>query len=153
MPSRATIGLCLVVAGCQSGQQGPVVVEPPSADRLEFIAQYKKVDAAGKGSITVEEATAHYSTVFTELDKNRDGLLDVKELEPLLPVMGAKSAAELMAKLDRNGDNKLTRKEFLVITTWLFQLADGSTIMTLQQAEKGVPPSVSVKKEPTLFGN
>jgi hypothetical protein len=152
MPSRAAIALCLVFAGCQSGQ-GPAVAEPPSADRLEFISQFKKIDATGKGVITVAEAIAHYNTVFTELDKNRDGLLDLNELQPLLPVMGAKSSAELMAKLDRNGDNKLTRKEFLVITTWLFQLADGSTIMSLQQAEKGVPPSVSVKKEPTLFGN
>jgi len=66
--------------------------------------------------------------------------------------MGAKTAAELMAKLDRNGDNKLTRKEFLVITSWLFQLASGRTEMTLQEAEKGVPPSMREKKEPTLFG-
>jgi hypothetical protein len=31
--------------------------------------------------------------------------------------------------------NKLRLKEFLVITTWLFQLADGSFTMSLQQAE------------------
>ena len=74
------------------------------------------------------------------------------ELQPLLPIMGAKTAAELMAKLDRNGDNKLTRQEFLVITSWLFQLASGRTEMTLQEAEKGVPPSMREKKEPTLFG-
>jgi hypothetical protein len=52
------------------------------------------------------------------------------------------------------GTNKLRRKEFLVITTWLFKLADGSSTMSLQQAENGVPPSVSKqKKEPTLFEN
>jgi Ca2+-binding EF-hand superfamily protein len=143
---------CLIIAACQSGQS-TTVAEPPSPDRLEFISQFRKIDTAGKGLITIEQATEHYGVVFSELDKNRDGFLDVNELQPLLPVMGAKSAAELMAKLDRNGDNKLTRKEFLVITTWLFQLASNSSTMSLQEAETGLPPSMREKKESTLFGN
>ncbi len=144
---------CLIVAAaCQSGQ-GTTAVEPPSTDRLEFVSQFKKIDAAGKGLITIEQATAHYGVVFSELDRNRDGFLDVNELQALLPIMGAKSGMELMAKLDRNGDNKLTRKEFLVITTWLFQLAGGSATMSLQEAEKGVPPPTREKKQSTLFGN
>jgi EF hand domain-containing protein len=145
------VAQCVAMASCQSGQ-APKVDEAPSADRLEFVSQFKKIDAAGKGQITLEQATAHYNIVFTGLDKNGDGFLDVAELQPLLPIMGAKTAAELMAKLDRNGDNKLTRQEFLVITSWLFQLASGRTEMTLQEAEKGVPPSMREKKEPTLFG-
>jgi EF hand domain-containing protein len=155
MKIAATAGmmaLCLEVAACQSGQ-GTTVAEPPSPDRLEFVSQFRKIDTAGKGLITIEQATAHYSVVFKELDKNRDGFLDVNELQPLLPVMGAKSVAELMAKLDRNGDNKLTLKEFLVITTWLFQLAGSSSTMSLQEAETGLPPSMREKKESTLFGN
>jgi hypothetical protein len=147
----AAVAQCLAIASCQSGQVTKVD-EPPSADRLEFVSQYKKIDTAGKGRITMEQATAHYSTVFTGLDKNGDGFLDVNELQPLIPVMGAKSGAELMMKLDRNGDNKLTRNEFLVITSWLFQLAGSSTEMTLQEAENGVPPSMRERKEPTLFG-
>jgi hypothetical protein len=146
----AAIAQCLAIASCQSGQ-GTKIDEPPSADRLEFVSQFKKIDAAGRGLITMEQAIAHYSIVFTGLDKNGDGFLDVAELQALLPTMGAKTAAELMAKLDRNGDNKLTRKEFLVITSWLFQLASGRTEMTLQEAEKGVPPSMREKKESTLF--
>jgi hypothetical protein len=155
----AAIWLALVpIAGCADGSvgQGTTVAtaaQPPSPDRLEFVSQFKKIDAAGKGLITAEEATAHYGKVFAELDKNRDGFLDVNEVKALLPIMGAKTGEELIAKLDRNGDNKLTLKEFLVITTWLFQLADGSSTMSLQQAENGVPPSMSTKKEPTLFGN
>ena len=81
--------------------------EPPSADRLEFVSQYKKIDTAGKGLITMDQATAHYSAVFTGLDKNGDGVLDISELQPLTPIMGAKSGAELMAKLDRNGADLL----------------------------------------------
>jgi hypothetical protein len=60
------------------------------ADRLEFVSQFKKIDAAGKGQITLEQATAHYNIVFTGLDKNGDGFLDVAELQPLLPIMARK---------------------------------------------------------------
>jgi hypothetical protein len=147
----AAVAQSLTIVACQTGQ-GTKLDEPPSADRLEFVSQFKKIDAAGRGLITMEQATAHYSIVFTGLDKNGDGFLDVAELQPLLPIMGAKTAAELMAKLDRNGDNKLTHKEFLVITGWLFQLASSRAEMTLQEAEKGVPPSMREKKESTLFG-
>jgi hypothetical protein len=147
----AAVAQGLAIASCQSGQ-GTKMDEPPSADRLEFVSQFKKIDAAGKGLITMEQASAHYSVVFTGLDKNGDGFLDVSELQPLIPVMGAKSGTELMAKLDRNGDNKLTRQEFLVITSWLFQLASSRAEMTLQEAEKGVPPAMREPKEPTLFG-
>jgi hypothetical protein len=153
------IWLALVqIAGCAGGSSGQstavaTAAEPPSPDRIEFVSQFRKIDAASKGFITVDEAKAHYSKVFAELDKNRDGFLNANEIRALLPVMGARTSEELIAKLDRNGDNKLTLKEFLVITTWLFRLADGSSTMTLQQAENGVPPSMRDKKEPTLFGN
>jgi len=147
----AAVAQFLVLVSCQSGQSTKMS-EPPSADRLEFISQFKNIDAAGKGLITMEQATAHYGVVFTGLDKNGDGFLDIGELQPLLPIMGAKTGAELMAKLYRNGDNKLTRKEFVVITSWLFQLASSRTEMTLQEAENGVPPSTSEKKPATLFG-
>src|SRR3977135_254821 len=91
---NAAILIALVqLAGCAGGSigQGTTVataVEPPSPDRLEFVAQFRKVDSAGRGLITMEESKAHYSKVFTELDKNRDGFLDVNELRGLLPTTG-----------------------------------------------------------------
>src|SRR5204863_4221857 len=89
----AAVAQCLPILACQSGQ-GTKIDEPPSADRLEFVSQFKKIDAAGKGLITMEQAAAHYNIVFTGLDKNGDGFLDAAELQPLLPIMGAKTAAE-----------------------------------------------------------
>jgi Ca2+-binding EF-hand superfamily protein len=89
---------------------------------------------------TPNEATAYYSNRFTELDSNGDGFLDAKELEPLIPVMNAQSAKELLFKLDRNSDNKLSRPEFLVIVNWLFQLASSP----YELADGDAPPAARV---------
>jgi hypothetical protein len=128
--------LSLVVAGCQSSVGGNVA-EPISPARLEYVAEFKKIDTTGKGRITIEDATAYYSRRFNELDKNRDGFLDALELESMLPVMGARSGKELLSKLDRNADNKLTRAEFLVITNWLFEFASSRGELALGDLERG----------------
>jgi hypothetical protein len=150
--TAATIGQLLVVGACQSGQVEKIgAVQSP--ERLEYVSQFKKIDAVGKGQISMDQATAHYSTLFGQLDKNRDGFLDANELQPLIPFMGAKSTGELLTKLDRNSDNKVSQPEFLVIANWLFQLAGGANVMTLAEAQNNVPPSNRVAKPPTLFGN
>lgn len=150
LPAALTAGF--LVASCQAAPNKEVVT-PPTADRLEFIEQFRKIDVAGKNEITLEQAIAHYTAVFKTLDQNKDGFLDAKEIQPLLPVMAARSADDLVAKLDRNGDNKLTLKEFVVITTWLFRVSPSATVMTLQDAEKGYPKDAGRAKQPTLFGN
>jgi hypothetical protein len=151
---RTFVGLaqCFLIGACQSGQ-GAKVAEAPSAERLEYVTQFKKIDTAGKGHITLDQANAYYTTLFAELDRNRDGYLDARELEPLIPIMGAKSANDLLAKLDRNSDNRVSRGEFLVISNWLFQLARNPKDMQLEEALRNVPPSLEPPKKPTLFGN
>jgi hypothetical protein len=127
--TAAAISLCLLAAGCQSG----VGVEAPklSPARLEYLSQFKKIDSAGKGRIKMDQAVAYYSNLFTELDKNGDGFLDAGELESMVPLMNAGSGKELVAALDRNSDNKISRSEFVVIANWLFQLARSQNELTL----------------------
>jgi len=117
------------------------------------VSQFKNIDKANKGQISLDQATAYYTTLFTELDKNRDGFLDVRELEPVVPVMGAKTAEDLVVKLDRNSDNKLSRPEFVVIANWLFQLTRSGNDLTLQEVQRNLPVSSQVPRQPTLFGN
>jgi len=131
----AAIAQCLLVVSCQSGLGGPT--PQPSPARLEYVAQFKKIDAAGSGRITMEQTTAYYSALFADLDKNADGFLDAQELEPLIPVMNARSGKELLSKLDRNSDTKISRSEFLVISNWLFQMAHSPNELTLTDVEKG----------------
>jgi EF-hand domain pair len=132
------VTLCLAMAACQSGP-GAKVDGPPSPERLVYINEFKKIDTAGKDRITLEEATAYYSARFRELDKNKDGFLDAQELEPLIPIMNSKSGKELLIKLDRNADNKLSLSEFLIITNWLFQLARSPNELALGEVEKNIP--------------
>jgi Ca2+-binding EF-hand superfamily protein len=146
--AATAMALYLTVAGCQSGL-GDQTAEPPSPTRLEYIREFKKIDATNKGRITFDEATAYYSARFTELDKNRDGYLNAKEIEAILPIMNSQSANELMLKLDRDSDNRVSRAEFLVLANWLFQLASSPNELALADVERNMPASVpaSTKKD------
>ena len=137
-----------MLAACQSSL-GPFVAPPPSPARLEYLSEFRKIDTRGKGRISIDETTAYYSSRFSELDVNGDGFLDAQELQAMIPVMNAQSGKELLFKLDRNSDGKLSRTEFLVIVNWLFQLASSPNELALGD-EKGVPASAppATKTEP-----
>src|SRR2546423_9347703 len=95
--AAATIALGLTAAGCQSSI-GSTASEQASPVRVEYVEEFKRIDRAGRGRITLDDATAYYSARFAELDRNKDGFLDAAELESMLPAMGAKSGKELVAK-------------------------------------------------------
>ena len=131
----AAITQCLVLGGCQAGLGGATA--QPSPARNAFVSEFKKIDTAGKGRVTIEQAYAYYRGRFIELDKNGDGLLDASELESMLPAMDATSGKELVLKLDRNSDGKISQEEFGVIANWLFQVAHSQNEITLGDVEKG----------------
>jgi hypothetical protein len=124
---------CLAVTGCQSGLA--VAPKATAPGRVPFVAEFKKIDTAGKGRITLEQATAYYTGLFARLDKNGDGYLDVNELEAMLPAMDAQSGKELLLKLDRNSDGRLSQTEFLIAVNWLFQLATSPNELALGDVE------------------
>ena len=66
--------------------------------------------------------------VLAALDTDHDGEISATEI--------ANSSAALK-KLDRNGDNKVSRSEFLVITNWLFEFASSPTELALGDLERG----------------
>jgi Ca2+-binding EF-hand superfamily protein len=147
MRVAAVTAIIAILTACQADLGGKAS-EAISPTRLEYVNEFRKIDTAGKGRITIEQATAYYSNRFTELDRNGDGFLDAQELEPLIPVMNARSGRELLFKLDRNSDNKLSRSEFLVIVNWLFQLASSGNELALGDVEKNLPATVPVAAKP-----
>ena len=131
----AIVAQCLLLVSCQAGLGGSSA--QPAPGRLPFIAEFKRIDAAGKGRVTMDQAVDYYRNRFRELDRNGDRLLDVSELEAAVPIMDATTAKDLVLKLDRNSDGKLSVEEFIVIANWLFQLAKSPTQLTLSDVEKG----------------
>jgi EF-hand domain pair len=139
-PAKAGIATAMVIVQCLAGSAcqsslgaGPKTTAPA---RVPFVAEFKKIDTAGKGRISVEQATAYYAGLFSQLDKNGDGFLDAKELDAMVPAMDAKSGKELVEKLDRNSDGKLSQPEFLIIVNWLFQLASSPNELALGDVDK-----------------
>ena len=133
--SMAMIAQCLLLVSCQAGLGGPSA--QPAPGRQPFIAEFKRIDTAGKGRITMDQAVEYYRNRFRELDRNGDRFLDVSELDAAVPTMDAITAKELVLKLDRNSDGKLSVDEFIVIANWLFQLAKSPTQLTLSDVERG----------------
>ena len=52
--SMAMIAQCLLLVSCQAGLGGPS--PQPAPGRQPFIAEFKRIDAAGKGRITMDQA-------------------------------------------------------------------------------------------------
>ena len=138
-PRTARLALSFAVAqlllleGCQAGLGGAPA--QPTTGRLPFIAEFKRIDSANIERITMEQAVAYYHKRFMELDKNGDGFLDMSELEASLPLMDAASGKELVTRLDRNSDGKLSEPEYMVIANWLFQLSSNPTEMKLKDVQ------------------
>jgi len=126
-------GMALV--SCQAG----LGLSPaqPAPGLAPFIAEFKRIDAANTGRITMDQAVEYYRQKFIELDRNGDRFLDVSELDAAIPIMDATSGKELLLKLDRNSDGKLSQAEFTVIANWLFQLAKSPNELTLSAVQKG----------------
>src|SRR5262249_30899943 len=57
----AVIALGAALATCQSDLLGGKAGEPVSPARLEYLTEFKKIDVAGKGRISMEQATAYYN--------------------------------------------------------------------------------------------
>ena len=149
--TAAAIAQGLVLGGCQAGLGGATA--QPSSLKLSFIAEFKKIDSAGKSRITMDQAVSYYSGLFSQLDKKWDGFLDAQELEAKLPALDAKSGKELVLEFDRNSDGKLSRSEFLVMTNWLFQLARSQThLSTVADNSRALRSSITRTADCNLRG-
>lgn len=113
-----------LMQGCSSAFTTGSAPESPVTE--EYVRQFKAVDTAGKGVITLDQALAHYAQKFAELDRNKDGFLDDVEIAPMLPLMQATTGKDLVRALDNTGDGKVSPREFDIVANWLFARARGA---------------------------
>jgi len=74
--------------------------------------QLKRLDADNDGAVTLDEFLKPRQDRFAEMDANKDGFLDADELTARMRQMADQRQRMMMAKLDADGDGKVTREEF-----------------------------------------
>lgn len=134
----ALLAMMMALAGCDGR---PLLYNlAPSQLDLQVLALYQTIDTGNKGQLTRAEADAYFKRRFIELDANHDGFLDEAESSAALPVMGMKSGADMVFRLDINGDGKLSADEFGRLANYLFT-RDTNRDGVLTLAEVKVPPA------------
>ena len=145
------IGLAaMLAAGCSQTQSAEDIERHSVA--AETVRQFKEIDTTGTGRITFDQAVAHYTRRFAELDLDRNGYLDARELTPMLPVLQATTGEALLRRLDNNSDGRVSLNEFLILANVLFERTnrrDGT--MTLDDARR-LPDRQLPPLEPTFDG-
>jgi Ca2+-binding EF-hand superfamily protein len=85
-------------------------------------------DTNGDGRITRAEFTEARAKLFVRLDRNADGYLDKQDVPQRLLARrdseGGGRLQEAMVMLDKNGDGRISRDEFVSGPSLLFERAD-----------------------------
>jgi Ca2+-binding EF-hand superfamily protein len=115
-----------VVALTTSGCVATAVRAIAQPRKPDFVQMLEKADANGDGNITKLEFTDARAKMFARLDRNGDGYL-TKEDVPRFAARRSGNGdrlqqAELM--LDKDGDGRISRDEFVNSPTLLFDRAD-----------------------------
>lgn len=115
------------------------------ATQLHKVEMMKMLDADGDHKVTATEADTYYNSIFDALDKNADGTVDAKEWagptgkSKLDLATGGYSrelrSMKMMGMVDKDGDHKVTKDEFLGYHKTIFAHMDTSGDSELSQQE------------------
>lgn len=109
-----------------SGCVGMAVRAIAQPSRPDFSELLQKADTNGDGIITKAEFTAARAKMFDRLDRNHDGYLtkDDKPRFSLLRNTNGGQLQQIMLMLDKDGDGRVSRDEFVNSPGLLFDHAD-----------------------------
>lgn len=106
------------------------------ATQLHKMEMMKMLDADGDHKVTAAEADTYYGSLFDALDKDSDGSVDAKEWvgptgkSKLDLTTGGYSrelrTMKMMGMMDKDGDHKVTKDEFLAYHKTVFDHMDTS---------------------------
>jgi Ca2+-binding EF-hand superfamily protein len=115
------IGCITLNSGCVMAARAVARPRQPDPSRI-----FDSADTNGDGVITREEFHAARERLFARLDRNGDGFIDKEDMSGRLA--GRQKAqerlAELVTELDKDGDGRVSRSEFVDGPTPLFDRAD-----------------------------
>jgi Ca2+-binding EF-hand superfamily protein len=122
---RLILALCLVLlttTGC-IGLAVRAVAQPGKPDLTQLLS---KADANGDGVITKAEFAEARAKMFDRLDRNHDGYLsaDDKPRFSLRKNGNGDRLQQMVLMLDKDGDGRVSRDEFVNNPGMLFERAD-----------------------------
>jgi hypothetical protein len=100
---------------------------------LRTMDEMHMIDTDKDGTVSRKEWIAYQEKVFAALDKDKTGLVDEKEfLTPSKEMTSfatggyarALQTKEMMHKIDKNGDGKVSRDEFIAYQNEVFDMMD-----------------------------
>jgi hypothetical protein len=103
------------------------------ASGLRTMSEMHKIDTDNDGTVSKSEWMAYQEKVFAALDKDKEGSVDEKEF--LAPSKEMASFAtggyarglqtkDMMHKIDKNGDGKVSHDEFIAYQMAVFDMMD-----------------------------
>ena len=115
------LAACMTLnTGCMMAARA-VTQRPPDPGKI-----FDSADTNGDGIITREEFLAARERAFVRLDRNDDGYIDKDDLPSRLVGRGTaqQRLTQLVTQLDRDGDGRVSKAEFVEGPTPLFDRAD-----------------------------
>jgi hypothetical protein len=111
----------LAKSGCMMAARAVAQQRQPDPSRI-----FDSADTNADGVITREEFHAARERMFVRLDRNGDGYIDTDDLSGRLAgrQKSQERLAELVTQLDRDGDGRVSKAEFVAGPTPLFDRAD-----------------------------
>ena len=115
------IGCITLNSGCMMAARAVAKPRQPDPSRI-----FDSADTNGDGVITREEFHAARERLFARLDRNGDGFIDKDDMSGRLArrQKAQERLAELVTQLDKDGDGRVSRSEFVEGPTPLFDRAD-----------------------------
>lgn len=100
---------------------------------LRTVEEMHKIDADNDGTVSRDEWIAYQEKVFKALDKDKTGFIDEKEFMTPSADLAAFATGgyarglqtkEMMHKMDKSGDGKVSHDEFIAYQTAVFDMMD-----------------------------
>lgn len=101
--------------------------------------KFRKMDADSNGQVSQSESRAAGDEMFTELDSDRDGQVTSAEIDAWKASKGkdhaGKSAADMIAEIDTDGDSRISRQEHTAAGEKMFTESDANGDGNIDMAE------------------